>query len=78
MPSRQKTCGYCGKKLGDFYYKDMSRVRGWFCSGEHFSRFLEHGPIVRGLREDEETSLHELNQEGFADYAERDGVKEEE
>ena len=76
MPSRQKTCGYCGKKLGDFYYKDTFRTRGWFCSGEHHSRFLEHGPLIPGLKEDEGTSLHELKQDGYEDYAERDTAEE--
>ena len=76
MPSRQKTCGYCGKKLGTLYFRDTFRGRGWFCSEQHHSSFLEHGPVVPGLKEDEETPLHELKQEGFDTYEERDTAEE--
>jgi len=71
MPSREKTCGYCGKKLGSNYFRDLMRTRGWFCSGDHCMKFIEDGPLVPGLREDEVESLHEVKQKGYTDYEDR-------
>ena len=78
MPSevdkRIKVCGYCGKKLGTNAYKEMQRVRGWFCSPEHCVAFIENDfrPIVSGLKEDETETLYKVQQDGASDYADRD------
>lgn len=67
---RAKTCGYCGKPLDSFYYRDLTRARGYFCSGDHCMKFIENDnqPAVPGLKEDEVESLYEVQQEGYKDY----------
>lgn len=74
LDSRTKTCGWCGAKLGVNFYRDLARVRGFFCSGDHCMKFIENNnqPNVAGLKEDELESLHEINQQGYATYEERD------
>ena len=74
IDTRAKTCGWCGKRLGDNYYRDLTRARGYFCSGDHCMKFIENDnqSLIPGLKEDETESLHEVQQKGNTDYEERD------
>ena len=74
--NRKLTCGWCGKLLvaNGHYYRDYSRVRGYFCNAEHCDLFVENGnqSNVDGLGEDDRESLYEVKQRGFTDYADMD------